>query len=133
MGVPSTQASNAIIYLTYGAFLYVCTLSSIFHRRTAIADVKHLETSVTGLYVAWRFRHQSKSEFLSSNRTQKGQICRCPRSALTRGELTSFLSLKSSTRCVSAPISNANDFPAIPIALNFIASGECISVCATTS
>lgn len=26
MGVPSTQASNAIIYLTYGAFLYACIL-----------------------------------------------------------------------------------------------------------
>ncbi|KAF1982857.1 hypothetical protein K402DRAFT_339522 [Aulographum hederae CBS 113979] len=47
MGVPSTQASNAIIYLTYGAFL------------------------VTGLYIAWRLRTQSKGDFLSSNRTQK--------------------------------------------------------------
>lgn len=26
MGVPSMQASNAIIYLTYGAFLYACIL-----------------------------------------------------------------------------------------------------------
>lgn len=29
--------------------------------------------SVFGLYVAWRWRHQSKSEFLASNRTQKGK------------------------------------------------------------
>ncbi|KAF2241731.1 hypothetical protein BU26DRAFT_440245 [Trematosphaeria pertusa] len=62
MGVPSTQASNAIIYLTYGAFL------------------------VVGCYIAWRLRHQSKTEWLSSNKSQKG----------------------------------------IPLALNFIASGECI-------
>ncbi|KAF1952672.1 hypothetical protein CC80DRAFT_596469 [Byssothecium circinans] len=48
MGVPSSQASNAIIYLTYGAFL------------------------VTGCYIAWRLRHQSKTEWLSSNKTQKG-------------------------------------------------------------
>ncbi|KAF2131892.1 hypothetical protein P153DRAFT_310241 [Dothidotthia symphoricarpi CBS 119687] len=48
MGIPSTQASNAIIYLTYGAFL------------------------VVGCYVAWRLRNQSKTEWLSSNRTQKG-------------------------------------------------------------
>lgn len=62
MGVPSTQASNAILYLTYGAFL------------------------VVGCYIAWRLRHQSKTEWLSSNKTQKG----------------------------------------IPLAFNFIASGECI-------
>ncbi|KAF2274894.1 uncharacterized protein EI97DRAFT_451399 [Westerdykella ornata] len=48
MGVPSTQASNALIYLTYGAFL------------------------VTGCYIAWRLRHQSKTEWLSANKTQKG-------------------------------------------------------------
>ncbi|KAK2629645.1 hypothetical protein QTJ16_000465 [Diplocarpon rosae] len=46
MGQPSTQASNAIIYLTYGAFL------------------------VMGCYIAWRLRHQSKGEYLSANRTQ---------------------------------------------------------------
>ncbi|KAF2839026.1 hypothetical protein M501DRAFT_1003570 [Patellaria atrata CBS 101060] len=61
MGVPSFAASNAIIYLTYGAFLAI------------------------GLYIAWRLRRQSKTEWLSSNGTQKG----------------------------------------IPLALNFIASGEC--------
>ncbi|KAH8589655.1 hypothetical protein B0O99DRAFT_655289 [Bisporella sp. PMI_857] len=46
MGQPSTQASNAIIYLTYGAFL------------------------IFGCAVAWKLRHQTKGEFLSSNRTQ---------------------------------------------------------------
>lgn len=29
MGVPSTQASNAILYLTYGAFLYVAGDASV--------------------------------------------------------------------------------------------------------
>ncbi|OAL65596.1 hypothetical protein A7C99_2693 [Trichophyton rubrum] len=60
MGQPSFQASNALIYLTYGSFL------------------------VVGLYIAWRLRNQTKGEFLSSNGTQK----------------------------------------AIPLALNFIASGS---------
>ncbi|KAM0804970.1 hypothetical protein BDR22DRAFT_799265 [Usnea florida] len=46
MGQPSVQASNVIIYLTYGAFL------------------------LSGLYVAWRWRNQSKSHFLATNRTQ---------------------------------------------------------------
>ncbi|KAF1838550.1 hypothetical protein BDW02DRAFT_564915 [Decorospora gaudefroyi] len=63
MSVPSTAASNAIIYLTLGAFL------------------------VLGCYIAWRLRHQSTTEWLSGNRTQKG----------------------------------------IPLAFNFIASGECMS------
>ncbi|KAJ4413354.1 hypothetical protein N0V91_000329 [Didymella pomorum] len=48
MGTPSQPASNAIIYLTLGAFL------------------------VLGCFIAWRLRHQSKTEWLSSNRTQKG-------------------------------------------------------------
>ncbi|KAL8759560.1 MAG: hypothetical protein Q9199_000683 [Rusavskia elegans] len=59
MGQPSYQASNALIYLTYGAFL------------------------VTGVWIAWLWRGQSKKDFLANNRTQK----------------------------------------AIPLALNFIASG----------
>ncbi|KAF2717446.1 hypothetical protein K431DRAFT_233122 [Polychaeton citri CBS 116435] len=63
MGQPSAPASNAIIYVTYAAFL------------------------VFGLFIAWRLRGQSKGEWLSANRTQKG----------------------------------------IPLALNFIASGECAS------
>ncbi|KAK8234185.1 hypothetical protein IWZ00DRAFT_132668 [Phyllosticta capitalensis] len=49
MGVPSFEASNAIIYLTYGALL------------------------LSGCAVAWKLRHQNKGEYLSSNRTQKGQ------------------------------------------------------------
>ncbi|OAQ68365.2 urea transport protein [Pochonia chlamydosporia 170] len=46
MGQPSFQASNAIIYLTYGAFL------------------------VLGTGIAWRMRNQSKQDFLNSNGTQ---------------------------------------------------------------
>ncbi|UPK91417.1 hypothetical protein LCI18_002352 [Fusarium solani-melongenae] len=46
MGQPSTQASNAVMYLTYGAFL------------------------VIGTGVAWRMRNQSKKDFLSGNGTQ---------------------------------------------------------------
>ncbi|KAK4168567.1 hypothetical protein QBC43DRAFT_358356 [Cladorrhinum sp. PSN259] len=46
MGQPSFEASNAIVYLTYGAFLLM------------------------GTGVAWKFRNQSKGEFLAGNRTQ---------------------------------------------------------------
>ncbi|OTB07314.1 hypothetical protein M426DRAFT_71733 [Hypoxylon sp. CI-4A] len=46
MGQPSFQASNAIIYVTYGAFLLL------------------------GTGLAWKMRNQSKAEFLSGNRTQ---------------------------------------------------------------
>jgi hypothetical protein len=28
---------------------------------------------LAGLYIAWYWRHQSKSEFLSANRTQRGE------------------------------------------------------------
>jgi hypothetical protein len=48
MGQPSFAASNAIIYLTYGAFL------------------------VLGTGIAWKMRKQSKGEFLAGNRTQSG-------------------------------------------------------------
>ncbi|KAJ4147296.1 hypothetical protein LMH87_001830 [Akanthomyces muscarius] len=46
MGTPSFQASNAIIYLTYGVFL------------------------VMGTGIAWKLRNQAKTDFLSSNGTQ---------------------------------------------------------------
>ncbi|KAJ6786453.1 hypothetical protein PWT90_03338 [Aphanocladium album] len=46
MGMPSFQASNAIIYLTYGVFL------------------------VMGTGIAWKLRNQAKTDFLSSNGTQ---------------------------------------------------------------
>ncbi|ETI27192.1 hypothetical protein G647_09875 [Cladophialophora carrionii CBS 160.54] len=48
MGLPSQQASNAVIYTTYAAFL------------------------VFGLAIAWTLRHQSKGEYLATLRTQKG-------------------------------------------------------------
>ncbi|KJR89499.1 uncharacterized protein SPSK_06782 [Sporothrix schenckii 1099-18] len=49
MGQPSFQASNAVIYLTYGAFL------------------------VLGTGIAWRLRKQTKnSDLLAGNRTQTG-------------------------------------------------------------
>ncbi|KAL2134210.1 hypothetical protein VTI74DRAFT_775 [Chaetomium olivicolor] len=46
MGQPSFEASNALVYVTYGVFLMV------------------------GTGVAWKFRNQSKGEFLAGNRTQ---------------------------------------------------------------
>ncbi|KAB5547173.1 hypothetical protein GE09DRAFT_967196 [Coniochaeta sp. 2T2.1] len=46
MGKPSFEASNAVIYVTYGAFL------------------------VLGTGIAWRMRGQSKGDFLAGNRTQ---------------------------------------------------------------
>ncbi|KAI1182585.1 hypothetical protein F5B17DRAFT_419803 [Nemania serpens] len=47
MGQPSFAASNAIVYVTYGAFLLL------------------------GTGLAWRMRNQSKSDFLAGNRSQK--------------------------------------------------------------
>ena len=64
---PSFQASNAIIYLTYGAFLL--SSSMLLVRWSANA----LTRRISGLIVAWHFRNQSKTDFLASNRTQKGQ------------------------------------------------------------
>ncbi|KAF8430076.1 hypothetical protein EV426DRAFT_526560 [Tirmania nivea] len=64
MGMPSVPASNALIYCTYMLFL------------------------VMGCSLAWRYRHQTKSEFISTNRTQS----------------------------------------AIPLALNFISSGQCFAI-----
>ncbi|KAL2198764.1 hypothetical protein P885DRAFT_67914 [Corynascus similis CBS 632.67] len=46
MGQPSFEASHALVYVTYGVFLLV------------------------GTGVAWKFRNQSKGEFLAGNRTQ---------------------------------------------------------------
>ncbi|PSR77771.1 hypothetical protein BD289DRAFT_477206 [Coniella lustricola] len=46
MGQPSFQASNAIVYVTYGAFL------------------------VLGSALAWKYRRDSSGEFLSGNRTR---------------------------------------------------------------
>ncbi|ORY67693.1 uncharacterized protein BCR38DRAFT_337464 [Pseudomassariella vexata] len=46
MGNPSFQASNAIIYVTYGAFLLL------------------------GTGLAWKMRNQPKVDFLAGNRTQ---------------------------------------------------------------
>ncbi|KAK4102727.1 hypothetical protein N658DRAFT_422786 [Parathielavia hyrcaniae] len=60
MGQPSFEASNALVWVTYGVFLML------------------------GTGVAWKFRNQSKGEFLAGNRTQT----------------------------------------ALPLAMNFIASGE---------
>lgn len=66
MGVLSTQASNAIIYLTYAAFLYV-------HLNCQEPGPNSCDRRIVGCYIAWRLRNQSKTEWLSSNRTQKGQ------------------------------------------------------------
>jgi hypothetical protein len=49
MGYPSFAASNAVIYVTYGAFL------------------------IMGTGIAWKMRNQSKADFLSGNGTQTGQ------------------------------------------------------------
>lgn len=74
---------------------------------------------VTGCYIAWRLRNQSKLEWLSSNRTQKGQ------NTITR--------VAQVARCFLPDIigsgewaCRANKCAGVPLALNFIASGECL-------
>jgi hypothetical protein len=46
MGQPSFEASNAVIYLTYGFFL------------------------ISGAGIAWKWRNTATTDFLSSNGTQ---------------------------------------------------------------
>lgn len=63
MGQPSTQASNALVYLTYGAFLYVPPHSSP-RQPSCVACALTIEADrscrLLGCYIAWRLRHQSK-------------------------------------------------------------------------
>jgi hypothetical protein len=48
-----------------------CALTSI------VKDINaNNSPSVFGLFIAWRLRHQSKGEWLSANRTQKGKVQR---------------------------------------------------------
>jgi hypothetical protein len=72
MARPSTEASNAIIYLAYGAFLYSSWLCSPTTDAAIESNVVLTRHSIFGLFIAWKLRHQSKIEFLASNRTQKG-------------------------------------------------------------
>ncbi|ROW13850.1 hypothetical protein VPNG_03532 [Cytospora leucostoma] len=78
MGQPSFQASNAIVYVTYGVFL------------------------IMGTALAFKFRKESKGEFLSGNRTRTGQK----------------KNLKANWELARLKLHIA-----FPIALNFIASG----------
>ncbi len=74
-------------------------------------------TSVTGLYIAWRWRHQTKGQFLSSNRTQSGQ------------DLTSAIAHPFYSPITGFFIElRADSSLALPIALNFIAAGECFDM-----
>ncbi|ROW10294.1 hypothetical protein VMCG_01666 [Cytospora schulzeri] len=84
MGQISFQASNAIVYVTFGVFLLM------------------------GTGLAWKYRQESKGEFLSGNRTRTGQ------------ENT----LKASLEPMRSKLAvNKHPSPPFPIALNFIASG----------
>ncbi|KAH0423125.1 hypothetical protein CcaCcLH18_12410 [Colletotrichum camelliae] len=83
MGQPSSAASNAIIYVTYGLFL------------------------ITGTAIAWKFRNQSKGEFLS------GYIRAAP-------------SFPPCWQCLASTGHHPTNLfflpAAFPLALNFIAS-----------
>src|SRR5436190_2422254 len=97
MGQPSVAASNALIYVTYGAFLYGsasslgCILIPILAppdiqipkgqgllqwpgsaADRAISYLPRCSYRIIGLYIAYLVRRQTKGEFLSSNGTQKG-------------------------------------------------------------
>ena len=81
-----------------------------------------LYNRLSGLLVAWLWRQQSREEFLAANRTQKGQIQR-PLMIENVHMATRNLDLLES--CTVRLDSLADDYTAIPLALNFIASGEC--------
>lgn len=73
MGQPSTEASNAIIYVTYGFFLYDLTHNFIVNYlyEVILTDLNAIRMLGTGM--AWKLsRHQSKGDFLAGNRTQSG-------------------------------------------------------------
>ncbi|EXJ83422.1 hypothetical protein A1O1_07045 [Capronia coronata CBS 617.96] len=107
MGQPSEQASNALIYTTYAAFLCAARLKTIWN----LGDANKVMSSVFGLAIAWTLRHQSKGEYLASLRTQKGQK--------TDTATAHFRpSLNPQSPAILTP------FPGIPLALNFIASGS---------
>lgn len=66
MGQPSFAASNAIIYVTYGAFLLVADVDE--------CRIEWLTSNrLMGTGIAWTLRNQPKAEFLAGNRTQTGQ------------------------------------------------------------
>ncbi|OBT56656.1 hypothetical protein VE04_02788, partial [Pseudogymnoascus sp. 24MN13] len=74
MGQPSTQASNALIYITYGSFLCDSPIKSLLpvspEDEKGISELTCRAFRIFGCAIAWRLRHQTKDEFLSSNRTQ---------------------------------------------------------------
>lgn len=67
MGFPSFAASNAVIYVTYGAFLFV------FQSHYTNSVKTDNQNSIMGTGIAWRMRNQPKADFLSGNGTQTGQ------------------------------------------------------------
>ena len=76
MGMPPQSVSNGLIYTTYAIFLYAF-LSSFFFlfvgpRNRCGTDM--VQTRIIGVALAWRFRGQSKLEFIHSNRTQTGLL-----------------------------------------------------------
>jgi len=51
MGQPSTQASNAIIYLSYGAFLYVASQSVLNSNEHRGGSLPGRQIEVSGLLI----------------------------------------------------------------------------------
>lgn len=98
MGQPSFQASNAILWVTYGLFLYVST------GNYASSPARSNSSSIFGVVVAWRLRAQATTEFLSSNRTQKGRLRALQCSYVTH-TLTALASVKESLwPSISSPV-----------------------------
>lgn len=138
MGVPSTQASNAIIYLTYGGFLYACILCDFPESscRTIATANTMSQSALPGFTLPGAFDISPNPNFCRAiGHKRVRYTTHHPRNDLTGSMLNSILSLHK-TRIIGCQpeIDVADRFlPAIPLALNFIASGECISACATAS
>jgi hypothetical protein len=81
MGQPSFEASNALIYVSYGAFLYEkgeAIFPPMSHPIIAFAQLRtntliFSPSRVLGTGIAWKMRNQSKGEFLAGNHSQTGQ------------------------------------------------------------
>jgi hypothetical protein len=138
MGQPSFAASNAVIYLAYGLFLYVYEGFVCGHGTFSVPDALYRFTApnvimtlsrVLGTGLAWRMRNNSKQEFLAGNKSQTGQttgilplarwvMLLCTAIGRTAAPLNTWYMLARWIR--------ANTFSntALPLAINFIAAGE---------
>ena len=122
MGQPSSQASNAIIYLTYGAFLYVSIPTFSQHPGASIlkAPTAAGVRACTLLGIGGVSPSRNSWLQIAHRRVRLGRS----RRSFKRLAQAGSLALISETFHIRRE-TWTDDYVAIPLALNFIASGEC--------